>query len=359
MPYSPQERIKIVEFYLLTNSIVTTQRRFRLHFNVRYAPAKNTIQNLVENFKRKGSVLNQNRGASGRPVSVRTGEKIEAVRSSVVEDPNKSYRKRAQTLVMKPSSMLTILKKDLKLTPYKMHNVQQITEADKTTRMEMCLRFQEKMDNDDEWINNVWFSDEAHFYLNGNVNSQNCRTWSSEPPDEVNERPLHSAKCTAWCAISANGIIGPLWFEEHGTTVTITQERYRRILDCFYALLQGQQDLHFESQWFQQDGATPHTANETMRKLEEMFNGRIISKRSDFLWSPRSPDLSPLDFFLWGYCKENVYTNTPQSVPELQRSIEDFVHNIPRATCERVIANFKRRITECINRNGDHIEHRL
>ena len=91
---------------------------------------------------------------------------MEAVRSSVVEDPNKSYRKRAQTLLMKPSSMLTILKKDLKLTPYKMHNVQQLTQADKTTRMEMCLRFQEKMDNDDKWINNVWFSDEAHFYLN-------------------------------------------------------------------------------------------------------------------------------------------------------------------------------------------------
>ena len=66
-----------------------------------------------------------------------------------------------------------------------------------------------------------------------------------------------------------------------------------------------------------------------------MFNGRITSKRSDFVWSPRFPDLSPLAFLLWGYCKENVYTNMPQSVPELQRSIEDFGHNIPSATWER------------------------
>ena len=128
---------------------------------------------------------------------MRTGENIyiEAVRASVVEDPNKSYRKRAQALLMKPSSTLTILKKDLKLTPYKMHNVQQLSLADKAARMEMCLRFQEKMDTNDTWINNVWFSYEAHFYLNGSINSQNCRVWSSEPPDAVNERPLHSAKC--------------------------------------------------------------------------------------------------------------------------------------------------------------------
>ena len=29
------------------------------------------------------------------------------------------------------------------------------------------------MDNDDKWINNVWFSGEAHFYMNRNVISQN------------------------------------------------------------------------------------------------------------------------------------------------------------------------------------------
>ena len=99
MPYSPQEKIKIGELYILINSLVSTQRRFQLHFNVRYAATKkNTIK---ENFRGKGSVLNHNREASGRPVSGRTGEKIEAARASVVEEPNKSYRKRFQVLLMK------------------------------------------------------------------------------------------------------------------------------------------------------------------------------------------------------------------------------------------------------------------
>ena len=80
---------------------------------------------------RKGSVHNHNRRASGRPVSVRTGEKIEAARSSVVEDLNESYRQRAQDLLVQPSLILTLLKKDFKLTPYKMHNLQQLSLGDK------------------------------------------------------------------------------------------------------------------------------------------------------------------------------------------------------------------------------------
>ena len=67
---------------------------------------------------------------------------------------------------------------------------------------------------------------------------------------------------------------------------------------------------------------------------------------------------SPLDYFLLEYCKENVHTNTPLCAPEFQRAIESFVSNIPSATCEQIIVNFKRRITECIKQNEDNIDHR-
>ena len=96
------------------------------------------------------------------------------------------------------------------------------------------------------------------------------------------------------------------------------------------------QNIDFERQWFQQDGATPHTATATIQHLKEMFGEKVISKKTTFPWAPRSPDLSPLDFFLWGYCKENVYQNNPQSIPELMRSVEEFIHLIPTAMCERV-----------------------
>ena len=106
-----------------------------------------------------------------------------------------------------------------------------------------------------------------------------------------------------------------------------------------------------------QDGAAPHTANETMRSLKVYFGRRIISKKSDFSWAPRSPDLNPLDFFLWGYCKENVYKNSPQCINDLKRNVENFMSEISAATCSKVIRNFEKRVYSCILRQGDHFEH--
>ncbi|GFX14785.1 uncharacterized protein TNCV_1485281 [Trichonephila clavipes] len=55
----------------------------------------------------------------------------------------------------------------------------------------------------------ILFSDEAHFWLNGYVNKQNCRIWSEDNPQVYVETPLHPEKLTVWCALWAGGIIGP------------------------------------------------------------------------------------------------------------------------------------------------------
>ncbi|GFX00964.1 uncharacterized protein TNCV_4579301 [Trichonephila clavipes] len=49
-------------------------------------------------------------------------------------------------------------------------------------------------------------SDEAHFWLNGYVNKQNCRIWSEANPKVYVETPLHPEKLTVWCALWAGGI---------------------------------------------------------------------------------------------------------------------------------------------------------
>ncbi|GFT35971.1 hypothetical protein TNCV_4342811 [Trichonephila clavipes] len=49
--------------------------------------------------------------------------------------------------------------------------------------------------------------DEAHFWLNGCVNKQNCRIWSEANPQVYVETPLHPEKLTVWCALWAGGIL--------------------------------------------------------------------------------------------------------------------------------------------------------
>ncbi|GFX10698.1 uncharacterized protein TNCV_147401 [Trichonephila clavipes] len=53
----------------------------------------------------------------------------------------------------------------------------------------------------------IFFSDEAHFCLNGYVNQQNCRIWSEANPQVYVETPLHPEKLTVWCALWAGGIL--------------------------------------------------------------------------------------------------------------------------------------------------------
>ncbi|GFX46883.1 DUF4817 domain-containing protein [Trichonephila clavipes] len=53
----------------------------------------------------------------------------------------------------------------------------------------------------------ILFSDEAHFWLNGYVNKQNCHIWSEANPQVYVETPLHTEKLTVWCALWAGGIL--------------------------------------------------------------------------------------------------------------------------------------------------------
>ncbi|GFT04946.1 DUF4817 domain-containing protein [Trichonephila clavipes] len=73
--------------------------------------------------------------------------------------------------------------------------------------------------------------------------------------------------------------------------------------------------------WFQQDGATCHTARATIDLLKDTFGDRLISRFGPVNWPPRSCDLTPLDYFLWSYVKSLVYADKPQTLDHLEDNI--------------------------------------
>ena len=108
-----------------------------------------------------------------------------------------------------------------------------------------------------------------------------------------------------------------------------------------------------------QDGATPHTTNAMMSALQDSFGTKIISKKRNFRWVPRSPDLNPLDFYFLGYCKANVYRNKPSTVGLLKTEIKTFIAPIPTEMCQRAIKKFEKRVEVCIQHQGGDFEHKL
>ncbi|GFS77175.1 hypothetical protein TNCV_3757761 [Trichonephila clavipes] len=132
-------------------------------------------------------------------------------------------------------------------------------------------------------------SDEAHFWLNGYVNKQNCRIWSEANPQVYVETPLHPEKLTVWCALWAGGVIGPYFFKnDEGHNVTVNGDRYRAMITNFFIPELNNHDV--QELWFQQDGATCHTARATIDLLKDTFGDRLISRFGPVNWPPRSCD---------------------------------------------------------------------
>ncbi|GFV49162.1 uncharacterized protein TNCV_236961 [Trichonephila clavipes] len=80
--------------------------------------------------------------------------------------------------------------------------------------------------------------------------------------------------------------------------------------------------------WFQQDGATCHTARAAIDLLKNTFGDRLFSRFGPVNWPPRSCDLTPLDYFLWGYVKSLVYADKPQTLDHLKDNIRRVIADI-------------------------------
>ncbi|GFT39208.1 putative LOC100569746 [Trichonephila clavipes] len=96
--------------------------------------------------------------------------------------------------------------------------------------------------------------------------------------------------------------------------------------------------------WFQQDGATCHTARATINLLKDTFGNRLISRFGPVNWLPRSCDLTPLDYFLCGYVKSLVYADKPQTHDPLEDNIRRVIADIRPQMLEKVIENWTSRL---------------
>ena len=355
MAWSGEHRAFVVEQFVKNGeSVVATQRSFRRHFSLNRhdpVPTGKTIRRWVSNFWQTSSALYRRR--SGRPRTRTAEENVTAVADSIEQSPRRSLRKHAFALHMSATSVHRILHRSLHMHPYKIMVVQELSESDYETRTNLSRDIFQSIPPTSVAI----CSDEAHFHLSGTVNKQNFRYWSQNNPRELHQRPLHSPKVTVWCAMGSFGVWGPYFFEEGGATVTVTSDRYCEMLERFLRpkVAQLLADHEPDGVWFQQDGAKSHTSRRSLEILQDMFPSHVISRRGDIGWPPRSPDLNPCDFFLWGYVKSKVYEHCPSTLEHLKAAITEEIDAIPQNMLERVMINFRERLQNCIDIGGRHL----
>ena len=122
------------------------------------------------------------------------------------------------------------------------------------------------------------------------------RYWSEENPHWNEEGHYQTNLKIMVCAgIWEEEIVGPYFFSNGN----VTGEGYLEFLQIVL-YLEHVSVLRRQNFFFQQDGAPPHFAISARNYLDQTFPGRWIGRRGLVEWPPRSPDLSPLDYFLWG-----------------------------------------------------------
>ncbi|GFU72733.1 uncharacterized protein TNCV_194201 [Trichonephila clavipes] len=115
------------------------------------------------------------------------------------------------------------------------------------------------------------------------------------------------------------GLMESFFKNDEGHNVTVNGDRYRAMITNFFIPDLNNHDV--QELWFQQDGATCHTARATIDLLKDTFGDRLISRFGPVNWSPRSCDLTPLDYFLRGCVKSLVYADKPQTLDYLEDNI--------------------------------------
>ncbi|ERL95886.1 hypothetical protein D910_00532, partial [Dendroctonus ponderosae] len=103
-----------------------------------------------------------------------------------------------------------------------------------------------------------------------------------------------------------------------------------------------------------------------IRLCQELY-GNGFENRTEFCmwigrngfqnWRPRSPDLTPLDFFLWGYIKGIVYHKLPATSHDMKTHIRDAFKTVTPQMLSRVNSGFEKRIYKCLKMDCQHLEH--
>lgn len=354
MSLTIDQRCRIAIWQETSQSVVVVQRQFRNHYGRNIAPpCAKTIHAIHTKFMETGSVCDKPR--SGRPASGRSAENIDLVEEAFGLSQTKSLRRAEVELGLTKSTVHRILKLDIRLYPYKIQSAQALLDDDYDRRVECCELLLYHINGDPTFLDNLWWSDECTFHVSGKVNKQNCRIWGNEMPHDRREVERDSPKVNVWCALSQRGIIGPFFFENDAeVAVNVNHHNYLAMLrDFFIPHLTQLADI--DDSFFQQDGAPPHFALDVREFLNTTFPERWIGRRGPLEWAPRSPDLTPLDFFLWGHLKTLTYKTAPTGVNDLKQRITRHIHSIGNQVLENVARETSVRLARCIAAGGGHV----
>lgn len=185
---------------------------------------------------------------------------------------------------------------------------QELSQNDFVPRIQFCYWTWWMRRRDPSFFSFVLFSDEANFNNRYEINRHNCLYWSRGNHRWYRTIPFqYRWSFNAWCGIVNGYIIG-----HHFYGGILTGAVYPNFIQNEFPAFLENVDLAIRAcMWFKHDGAPRHNANHVRDSLQAMFPGYRFSScigRHGLVGCPtRSPNLTPLDFFLRDYVKNEIF----------------------------------------------------
>ena len=232
------------------------------------------------------------------------------------------------------------------------------SDEQKQTRFEFFPQMLNLLNTDADFFDNIIWTDESYFNTASAPNPKNTHFWSSQNP-HLTVEIMRSGRVTlnVWCGIVRNKIIGPIFFEG-----ALNGQRYNQLPNSQIDEIITKFPLNVARNFvWQHDGAPGHSVLPVREFLNQNYQ-TWIGRGGVIAWPANSPDLTPLDTFLWGYLKNKVSLVRPTNIDDMKVVIQneiDFINNDRPDFIAHAIRNLKKRYRLCVEMNGGHIEHLL
>jgi hypothetical protein len=190
------------------------------------------------------------------------------------------------------------------LYPFHPQHVQDLHPENSVMRLEFC----HWLHTNRQLLPLTLFTDEATFTRNG-IDIRNLHRWSDDNPHGTVETNFqHCFSSNVWCGMIDDMLTDPVILDYHmtghnyldflqnGITKTTTECSFG-YMDCYV----------LSARW------SPHYTRLVMQHLNDTFPNSWIGHGSTINWPPRSPDLTPSDFCLWGWMKSKAYRRNMDS----------------------------------------------
>lgn len=311
---------------------------------------KSFIYRTIKRLRDTGGV--KDRPRSGRPRTACSKNRIKIVRDRIRRNPRRSARKLAATTNTSRSSMQRILSNHLGVKPYRRVKRHGLTIKNKEERVKRCKLLLKRRGL--KSAEKVIFSDEKMWVLEESYNSQNDRVYSlsiKDIPTNVRmvNRYQNSSATMVWGAVSHRGKL-PLKFIRKDIKIDSAYYQSKILI----AHMKPEADrLYPEGGWiFQQDSAPAHKAKVNQEWLRSNSPDFISTQE----WPASSPDLNPLDYFVWGKLQAIVNSKQHRSLESLERTLLREWEKLPMEEVRAAIASWRNRLQAVIDQGGDRFE---